>query len=118
MTTAASIERKVWTEAELEALPEDGYNHEVVDGELVISPKNNPYHGNICAELLMAMCAFAKAHRLGAVWDSRRGPTKTYLGSKPNIFGPLFRLNGRRQTAGFATVQLMVLTNQTMRKKI
>jgi len=73
MTTAGSIERKVWTEAELEALPEDGYIHEVVDGELVMSPKNNPYHGKICAELLTALCTFVKARQLGAVWDSSTG---------------------------------------------
>jgi Uma2 family endonuclease len=73
MTTAASIERKVWTEAELEALPEDGYIHEVVDGELVMSPKNDPYHGDICAELSMALRSFAKEHKLGRVWDSSTG---------------------------------------------
>ena len=73
MTTAGGIELKVWTEAELEALPEDGYIHEVVDGELVMSPKNNPYHGKICAELSMALCAFAKTRQLGAVWDSSTG---------------------------------------------
>ena len=38
---------KVWTEAELESLPEDGFIHEVVDGELVMSPKNNFDHENI-----------------------------------------------------------------------
>ncbi len=73
MTTAASIERKVWTEAELGALPEDGYIHEVVDGELVMSPKNDPYHGDICAELSMALRSFAKEHKLGRVWDSSTG---------------------------------------------
>ena len=68
MTTASSVERKVWTEAELQALPEDGYIHEVVDGDLVMSPKNDPYHGDICAELSMALRAFAKARKLGRVW--------------------------------------------------
>ena len=73
MTTAGSVERKVWTEAELQALPEDGYIHEVVDGDLVMSPKNDPYHGDICAELSMALRAFAKARKLGRVWDSSTG---------------------------------------------
>jgi Uma2 family endonuclease len=73
MTTAGSVERKVWTEAELQALPEDGYIHEVVDGELVMSPKNNPYHGKICAELLTALVTFAKGRKLGGVWDSSTG---------------------------------------------
>ncbi len=73
MATAAETKKKVWTEAELEALPEDGYLHEVVNGELVMSPKNNWQHGDICAELLTAMRAFANAHKLGAVWDSSTG---------------------------------------------
>ncbi len=73
MTTAAGVERKVWTEAQLEALPEDGYIHEVVDGELVMSPKNTPYHGDMCADLSMALRAFAKARQLEVVWDSSTG---------------------------------------------
>ena len=71
-TTLASPPR-VWTEAELEALPEDGYLHEVVNGELVMSPKNNWQHGEICARLLTALKAFADLHRLGVVWDSSTG---------------------------------------------
>ena len=34
IATEAVAKKKIWTEAELEALPEDGFNHEVVDGEL------------------------------------------------------------------------------------
>ena len=71
--SAAIGKKKVWTEAELEALPEDGYIHEVVNGELVLSPKNNWQHGDICAELLMALRSFANQHKLGAVWDSSTG---------------------------------------------
>jgi Uma2 family endonuclease len=65
--------RKVWTEADLEALPDDGYIHELVDGELVISPKNNYTHGDICPELLTALRTFARDKKLGAVWDSSIG---------------------------------------------
>jgi len=73
MAGAANTAKKAWTEAELEALPEDGYTHEVVNGELVMSPKNNPEHGEICARLLTALRTYAQAHRLGAVWDSSTG---------------------------------------------
>jgi Uma2 family endonuclease len=73
MIAEASAAKKDWTEAELEALPDDGYIHEVVNGQLVMSPKNNPYHGDICADLLMAMRAFAKGRQLGTVWDSSTG---------------------------------------------
>ena len=73
MSIAVEHKKKVWTEAELEALPEDGYFHEVVNGELVVSPKNNWLHGEICARLIAALKTFADAHRLGAVWDSSTG---------------------------------------------
>src|SRR5262249_12781987 len=71
--TGALAARKVWTEAELQALPDAGYLYEVVDGELVMSPKNNFQHEEICADLLAAMRTFAKEHRLGAVLGSSAG---------------------------------------------
>jgi Uma2 family endonuclease len=70
---SATTTQKVWTEAELQALPEDGFMHEVVNGELVMSPKNNWFHGRICTRLLFAIGNFAAAHRLGAVLDSSTG---------------------------------------------
>jgi Uma2 family endonuclease len=71
--TAAVAEKKVWTEAELQALPGDGYNHEVVNGELVMSPKNNFEHENICGRLYFALENFNRQHRLGAVLGSSAG---------------------------------------------
>jgi Uma2 family endonuclease len=73
MSIALENKKKVWTETELEQLPEDGYLHEVVNGELVMSPKNNWLHGEICVRLLTALKTFADKHRLGAVWDSSTG---------------------------------------------
>jgi len=73
MSATVSIPKKVWTEADLEALPDDGYNHEVVNGELVMSPKNNWFHGRICTRLLIAIGNFVTTHRLGAVLDSSTG---------------------------------------------
>src|SRR2546421_9120143 len=67
MVASADVTKKVWTEAELEGLPEDGFIHEVVNGELVMSPKNNFQHENICTRLLVAMEYFNLKHRLGAV---------------------------------------------------
>lgn len=73
MSVAVEQVKRHWTEAELQALPEDGCIHEVVNGELVLSPKNNYQHGDICAQLLVALGSFAQAHKLGAVWDSSTG---------------------------------------------
>src|ERR1043166_1389057 len=73
MSVTTTQTAKVWTEAELQSLPEDGFIHEVVNGELVMSPKNNWFHGRICTRLLFAIETFNRAHRLGAVLDSSTG---------------------------------------------
>ena len=73
MSVAVEKPQKVWTEADLEALPEDGFLHEVVNGELVMSPKNNFYHGDICIQLSSALHAWVRGNRLGAVLDSSTG---------------------------------------------
>jgi Uma2 family endonuclease len=65
--------RKVWTDHEIMSLPENGYSYEVVDGQLVMSPKNNLQHGDLCAEILMRMRMHAKGHKLGRVFDSNTG---------------------------------------------
>jgi hypothetical protein len=46
---------KTWTEAELQAMPDEGYTHEIVSGQLVISPKNNFQHQQICERLNFAL---------------------------------------------------------------
>lgn len=73
MSLSTVTERKKWTEAELQALPDDGFNYEVVNGELVMSPKNNPEHGQICARLSSALVAHVDREKLGAIFDSSTG---------------------------------------------
>jgi len=68
-----AVNGRVWTEAELEALPDDGYIHEVVDGELAMSPKNNFEHGNIASRLFIALGSHVQQQRLGVVLDSSTG---------------------------------------------
>jgi Uma2 family endonuclease len=63
----------IWTEAEIQALPDDGYLHEVVNGELVMSPKNTFQHEQICGRLYFALESFNRMHRLGAVSGSSMG---------------------------------------------
>jgi Uma2 family endonuclease len=67
------VDRKIWTEADLQALGDDGCRHEVVNGELVVSPKNDFYHGRICMRLSSALHTYATQQRLGAVLDSSTG---------------------------------------------
>ncbi len=73
MSSPVLSEQNAWTEAELEALPENGFSQEVINGELVVSPKNNWFHGRICTRLIFALETFNRLHRLGAVLDSSTG---------------------------------------------
>lgn len=73
MIAQTKTAKKVWTEAELQALPEDGRLHEVVNGELVMSPKSDFFHGSICTRLSFALEDFNRAHKLGAILDSSTG---------------------------------------------
>jgi Uma2 family endonuclease len=73
VSAAVEHARRIWTEKELQALPDDGYLHEVVAGALVMSPKNNFEHGDVCARLLTALNNFVRARKLGVVLDSSTG---------------------------------------------
>ena len=73
MSLSPTTERKKWTEAELQALPDDGYKHEVVNGELVMSPKNNFEHGHLGMRLGSALLVHVEREKLGAVVDSSTG---------------------------------------------
>jgi Uma2 family endonuclease len=68
-----TVGKKLWTEEELQALPEDGYIHEVVDGELVMRPKNSFQHEGISARLIAALYDFNRNNHLGVVAGSSAG---------------------------------------------
>jgi Uma2 family endonuclease len=73
MTAVSEKAFKVWTEAELQSMPDDGYSHEIVNGQLVMSPKNNFQHEQICERLNFALESFNRLHKLGAVFGSSMG---------------------------------------------
>jgi Uma2 family endonuclease len=69
----ATQSTRQWTEEDLQALPDNGYIHEVINGELIISPKNSFEHADICIRLATALNAHARSHRSGVVLDSSTG---------------------------------------------
>ena len=73
MLATTGSTRTAWTEEKLQALPEDGCIHEVVNGELVMSPKNNFHHESICGRLQFALQSYNREHRLGVVRASSAG---------------------------------------------
>jgi Uma2 family endonuclease len=65
-------QRKPATEDDLRAAPRDGGKHELVDGQIVVSPAGGR-HGRVCANLVMALGTFVRDNRRGQVLDSSTG---------------------------------------------
>jgi Uma2 family endonuclease len=64
--------RKTWTDAQLEALPKNGYKYELLDRRLIMSPVH-ANHGTICMRIGSRLFNFAQARKLGQVYDSSTG---------------------------------------------
>lgn len=67
MTVAS--EKKIWTDEEFMALPEDG-RYELVNGELVNMGNSGMEHGWIASILNGAMFGFVQSRKLGVICDS------------------------------------------------
>jgi Uma2 family endonuclease len=127
MNAPVAAPRKVWTEAELQALPENGFNHELVDGEIVVSPKNDSFHGDICTRLSAALLAFAETQHLGAVLDSSTGfrmnnlnvraPDISFI-SRARLKAQGFRRSTRRFFPGAPDLAVEVLSPNNTRPEI
>ena len=127
MPATVETARKVWTEAEIEALPEDGYIHEIVNGELVMSPKNNWLHGDLCVRLSTALANFNQQHRLGAIFDSSTGfwmenlncraPDISFV-PKARLVAMGFRPNEARFFPGAPDLAVEILSPNNTRREI
>jgi len=53
---------------QLRLLPDDRQRHELVDGELLMTPAPKPKHQRVLNELNLALSAYVKEHRLGEVY--------------------------------------------------
>jgi Uma2 family endonuclease len=72
MLTGAEFkaDKKIWTDAECMALPQDGHRYEVVDRELVDMGNSGALHGNIAIILSSALFAIVNNQKLGVLFDS------------------------------------------------
>src|SRR2546428_10195084 len=119
MIAEAASAKRIWTEAELQSLPDDGYLHEVVNGELVMSPKNDFFHGRICTRLSTALGNFVAQRRLGVVLDSSTGfwmhnrncraPDISYI-SKQRLAQASFSPRARRFFPGAPDLAIEILS--------
>ncbi len=67
-----TTKRRVWTDAELEALPQNGHKKELLDGNLIMSPVH-ANHGSICMRIGALLLDFVQQRKLGEVYDSSTG---------------------------------------------
>jgi Uma2 family endonuclease len=127
MNPAVESSRKAWTEADLQALPENGYIAEVVDGELVMSPKNSFEHESIFSRLYLALGHFNRQHRLGIVRGSSAGfwmqnrncraPDLSFI-PKARLDQLGFKPNSRRFFPGAPDLAVEILSPSNTRKEI
>lgn len=54
-----------WSYAEFARLPDDGNRHEIIDGELHVTPAPRPAHQSVVGELTTRLSAFVRDHGLG-----------------------------------------------------
>jgi Uma2 family endonuclease len=59
-----------WTAEMVRALPDDGKRHEVVDGELFVSPAPRLAHQAVVGRLFALLDAYVRQHKLGWVFMS------------------------------------------------
>jgi Uma2 family endonuclease len=68
----ATTTRRIATEQDLLDAPRDGQKHELVDGEIRVSPAGFR-HGQVCVNLILRLGSFVREHALGFVLDSSTG---------------------------------------------
>lgn len=71
-TATLTRKTKIWTDEELVAIPNNGHKHELLDGELIMSPVHEN-HGSICIHTAILIGSFVQQHNLGKVYDSSTG---------------------------------------------
>jgi Uma2 family endonuclease len=59
--------RQIWTREEVLALPDDGRRHELVDGELFVSPSLRALHQRAVLVLYDRVKAYTRHHQIGGV---------------------------------------------------
>jgi Uma2 family endonuclease len=78
------------TADEFLTIPDDGYNYELIDGVVIMSPSPSPKHQAITSEILAQIHWYLRTHRLGRVFAELdvhlgTGPTGGDLVYKPEV---------------------------------
>jgi Uma2 family endonuclease len=68
--TESKAEKKIWTDEEFMALPQDGHRYEIINGELIDMGNSGALHGYVCSLLLTALMGYILPKKLGIILDS------------------------------------------------
>src|SRR5713226_5019789 len=72
MATIVPGKKSRWTDAQVMALPKDGFKREVVEGDIYMSPVGY-VHAVICIRISSLLDGHVSEHDLGKVFDSSMG---------------------------------------------
>lgn len=73
MVPAAAVQVPPVTADDLLALPDDGLLHELVDGEVWMTPPPGEEHGILAAEILLSLGGHVRSRGLGRVYAAETG---------------------------------------------
>ena len=68
--SSATASRKIWTDEEFMALPDDGNCYEVVDGKLIALGSASARHGYYVSLIHIILGAYVRSQKLGFTFDS------------------------------------------------
>jgi Uma2 family endonuclease len=68
-----TVEARVFTADELLEMPDDGFRHELVEGELQKMSPAGSRHGRIAGRIMSSLGAYVRQHRLGEVFVAEAG---------------------------------------------
>lgn len=112
-------EKKVWTDEEFMALPDDGNKYELVNGELVVG-NSGAKHGYITSTLMIVLGGYVRSQKLGVMLDSstafnmkagnKRSPDISFV-SKDRLQGLQELPNGFLQGAPDLAVEVLSPNN-------
>src|SRR5437764_4160823 len=87
-TLAPWAEPVLMTAEGLLQLPEDGWRYELVEGRLVRMSPTGGRHGQVAAELLLAVGSFVREHGLGVVFAAETGFWLSAPGEPDTVLAP------------------------------